>query len=167
MQWHATYTDGTTLGQYNGDGVEHSSEQIDRSRLASFALISEAGDKLLQFHLEPGQRLIFRRRIEQSVGGSPQVCYLAGWQQTIHGQNVQSIWYVFEEGARMESAGRFDDKHPWFYPVDMVRSEAEERLADLKKQVALLEEVWERPAENGGDSSNDVTSENATNNPGT
>lgn len=143
MQWLATYTNGETLGQYNGNGVEHSSEQIDRSRLASFALISEAGDKLLQFHLEPGQRLIFRRRIEQSVGGLEQrVCYLAGWQQTIHGQNVQSIWYVFEEGARLESAGRFDENHPWFYPVEMVRVEAEERLADLKQQVALLEEVW-------------------------
>ena len=134
MQWLATYTDGTTLGQYNGDGVEYSSEHIDRSKLASFALIGEAGDKFLQFHLEPGQRLIYRRRIEQSVGGSPTICYLAGWQQTIHGQNVQSIWYVFDEGARLESAGRFDETHPWFYPIDLVPCEIEDGLQILNKQ---------------------------------
>lgn len=125
MQWLATYTDGTTLGQYNDSG-EVSSEQIDRSRLATFALISEDASRILQLHLEPGQRLIYRRRVEQSVGGSPVTCYLFGWQQTIHGQNVQSIWYVFDEGARIELAGRFQEGHPWFYPVQLVPCEAEE-----------------------------------------
>lgn len=126
MQWLATYTDGTTLGQYNGTGAEYSSERIDRSKLASFALIAEDGSKLLHIHFEPGQRLIFRRRVEQSVGGSPLVCHLVGWQQTIHGQNVQSIAYVFEEGARIEIAGRFQEGHRWFYPVEPVPCELEE-----------------------------------------
>lgn len=125
MQWIATYTDGTTLGQYNDSG-EVSSEQIDRSKLSSFALLSEDGSKILQLHLEPGQRLIFRRRIEQAVGdSSPTICYLFGWQQTICGQNVQSIFYVFDEGQRIEMAGRFQEGHPWFYPVQLVPCEME------------------------------------------
>jgi hypothetical protein len=76
--------------------------------------------------LEPGQRLIFRRRIEQPSGGPAIVCYLAGWQQTIHGQNVQSIAYVFEEGSRIEWAGKFREGHAWFYAVDPVPCEIEE-----------------------------------------
>jgi len=130
MQWLATYHDGTTLGQYNDQG-ESSSEQIDRSNLASFTLLAEDGSKLLTLHFEHGQRLIFRRRVEQSVGGPPIVVYLFGWQQTIHGQNVQSIAYVFNEGARIEWAGKFQEGHAWFYAVDPVPCETEDALTKL------------------------------------
>lgn len=132
MQWLATYHDGETLGQYNGHG-ESSSEQIDRSKLASFTLIAEDGSKLLTLHLETEQRLIFRRRVEQSVGGSPIVVYLVGWQQTIHGQNVQSIAYVFAEGAQIELAGKFREDHRWFYGPQLVSCEIEDAL--LKEEV--------------------------------
>ena len=125
MQWLATYQDGTTLGQYNGSG-EISSERIDRSKLTAFALVNEEGSRVLELHLEPGQRLIFRRRIEQPVGGLQIVCYLVGWQQTIHGQNVQSIAYVFDEGATIVWAGKFQQDHPWFYPIEPVPCELQE-----------------------------------------
>jgi hypothetical protein len=49
------------------------------------------------------------------AGGPQEVCYLVGWRRTIGGECVQSIAYVFEETGRIELAGAFNEKHPWFY----------------------------------------------------
>ncbi len=151
MQWVAYYDDGTHLRQYKDDGSENKYADIDRSKLASFALydggaivnrddylklrndvaITPGADpgvyelatrKLLHLHLEPGQRLIYRRRVEQTVGGPATVCYMIGWQQTIIGENIQSIAYVFENGT-IELAGKWREDHPWFYSVQAVPSE--------------------------------------------
>lgn len=142
MQWVAYYDDGTHLRQYDDAGIESKYADIDRSRLTSFALYDggrvdgvdisgnpvvgsylTASKKLLHLHLESGQRLIYRRRVEQSVGTEiPNVCYMIGWQQLIKGENVQAICYVFEDGT-IEVAGRFNESHPWFYSPQAVPSE--------------------------------------------
>ena len=169
MQWVAYYDDGTHLRQYKDDGSENKYADIDRSKLASFALydggaivnrddylklrndvaITPGADpgvyelatrKLLHLHLEPGQRLIYRRRVERTVGSeAPTVCYMIGWQQTLwdksdcdpeadgrhilwHPINVQSIAYVFENGT-IELAGKWREDHPWFYSVQYVPNE--------------------------------------------
>ena len=146
MQWVAYYTDNTWLRQYDDYGAEHKYTDIDRRRLASFALYDGGVDpndkmkavppgisvgapyipatrKVLHLHLEPGQRLIYRRRVEMKVGApAPVVVYMVGWQQTIDSENVQSIAYAFEDGT-IELAGRWRDDHPWFYSVQHVPSE--------------------------------------------
>lgn len=115
MPWVARYNDGTELTQFNADGSEHRYTDIDRSKLVSFALYDADGGKILEVHLEPGQRLIYRRRVETRDGTPLKVVYIVGWQQTIAGQNVQSICYVFPD--HVEVAGRWRNDHPWFYSV--------------------------------------------------
>lgn len=150
MQWVAYYANGTHLRQYDDAGVESKYADIDRTRLTSFALYDggveikgvfagnhdgstinaanyhTATRKILHLHLEPGQRLIYRRRVQQSVGAeAPNVCYMIGWQQTSQGENIQAICYVFEDGT-IEVAGRFNESHPWFYSPQAVTGEINE-----------------------------------------
>ncbi len=126
IYWKAIYNDGTELSQYEEDGTENKYPDIDRSKLASFE-IRKAGlvgpnyekDKLLfKMFLEPGRRLIYRRRVlkKMKVGGTPtgikikkrwnEIVYLVGWQATIGDRNVQDIAYIFED-EHVELAGRW------------------------------------------------------------
>lgn len=142
MQWVAYYDDGTHLRQYDDAGTESEYADIDRARLVSFALYdgglprdgcteglaetkyATATRKLLHLHLDPNQRLIYRRRVPITQGGGEgHPCYMIGWQQTIYGQNVQSICYVFEEDGTVEVAGRYNESHPWFYSPQSVPGE--------------------------------------------
>jgi hypothetical protein len=121
IRWVAQYSDGTVVNQYGGDGTEISYEKLDRGRIAAFALWDfETKKSILTLHLEPGQKLIYRRRVEMKQVGDQEaaiseVCYLVGWRRTVAGECIQSIAYVFEKSGRIELAGRFDAKHPWFY----------------------------------------------------
>lgn len=121
IQWRAIYSDGEILPQYNEDGSENKYADIDRTRLSSFELSLE-GRVLFCLHLDPGQHLIYRRRVELPVGGSPLVVYLVGWQMTVNGQNVQSIAYVSQDGE-VHLAGAWRNDHPWFYQIQPVPEE--------------------------------------------
>lgn len=117
MNWTAHYNDGTTLNQYNGDN-ENRYQDIDRSKLTCFVLSND--EKLLfAVHLQPDQRLIYRKRVEKKAGLPDTVIYLAGWQQTVNGQNIQSIAYV-TEGGQIHLAGEFKEDHPWFYSPELL-----------------------------------------------
>ena len=85
-------------------------------------VIDDSGNTILELHLEPGQRLIYRRRHAQTIGKPLITVTIVGWQQTIAGQNVQSIAYVFEDG-RIELAGRWKEDHPWFYSPQLLSFE--------------------------------------------
>jgi hypothetical protein len=124
MQWEARYNDETTLPQYNDDGSENRYADIDRARLASFALLAD-NLTVIEVHLDPGARLIFRRRVAQAPGGETTCVHLVGWQRTIAGQNVQSILYVMPDGD-IHMAGAWRDDHPWFYAAQSVTCEQEE-----------------------------------------
>jgi len=104
--WNAIYSDGEILAQYDEHGVKNGYENIDRTRLKSFALLAD--DKLLfKLHLEPGQRLIYRRRVfidPTDPTAPPQFFYMIGWQQKIGEINTQSITYIYED-CHIEQAG--------------------------------------------------------------
>jgi len=118
--WKAIYEDGTSLCQYEEDGTENKYPDIDRSKLATFEIRkAAAGDKpdrlLFKMFLEPGRRLICRRRVmdKYKIGGNAglkmrkykqELVYLVGWQATIGGRSVQDIAYIFEDG-HVELAG--------------------------------------------------------------
>jgi hypothetical protein len=124
LRWEARYNDGTVLSQNRADGGENRYADIDRSRLDSFALVRADGTAVLQLHLDTGQRLIFRRRVEQQASGTERIVYLVGWQQTVNGTNIQSIAYVTGDGET-HLAGRWREDHPWFYSAQPVPCEAE------------------------------------------
>jgi hypothetical protein len=118
MKWIAHYNDGTTLAQYNEDGSENRYQDINRDKLIAFTLWND--NKLsLALHLQPGQRLIYRKRVEKKSGEPDIMVYLAGWQQTVNGENVQSIAYV-TQGGEIHLAGAFKEDHPWFYSPEFL-----------------------------------------------
>jgi len=122
MQWEARYNDAS-LHQFNGDGSENKYADIDRNRLLSFVLYGDDGKPVFELFLDPGQRLIYRRRVRKSPGLADIIIYLVGWQMTVGGENVQSIAYVSEDG-QVALAGRWRDDHPWFYSIQAVPSES-------------------------------------------
>ena len=120
IYWKAVYKDGTSLTQFE-EGIEKKYPDIDRSKLVAFeirkAAVNNNPDKLFfRLHLDPGRRLIYRRRVKDNykIGGTPgnpklvpywqEVVYLVGWQATIEGRNVQDIAYIFSDG-HVELAG--------------------------------------------------------------
>jgi len=121
IYWKAVYKDGKELPQFEEDGIENKYPDIDRSKLAVFeirkAAVGDQPDRLLfKLFLEPGRRLIYRRRVlermrfgkekPELVKGGRQTIYLVGWQATIGGRSVQDIAYVFEDG-HVELAGKW------------------------------------------------------------
>ena len=123
IYWKANYTNGTSLCQFEEDGTENKYPDIDRYKLASFEIRKAAAGELLdrlffKMYLEPGRRLIYRRRVREKmrfgktkpelVKGSTETIYLVGWQATIGGRSVQDIVYVFEDG-HVELAGKWMD----------------------------------------------------------
>ncbi len=122
MKWIARYNDGETLSQYKEDGSENRYADIDRNRLVEFTVVSDLNESMFTLHLDPGQRLIYRRRVKQSPGLSPIVVYIVGWQMTVAGNNVQSIAYISED-KDIHMAGAWKEDHPWFYSVQPVPCE--------------------------------------------
>jgi len=113
ITWVAKYRDGQFVTQHKGNGEMMSADNVDRKLVESFSLLN--GEKIIfTLHLDPGQRLIYRRRVEQNVGGEQKVCHLVGWR----GDIAQSICYVFEDG-QVEMAGAFREDHPWFYSPNL------------------------------------------------
>jgi hypothetical protein len=133
--WVAVYSDGSTLSQYNGDGSENKYADIDRPRLVEFRLMEierlDEQERPVFFDgrphvlrhaliLDPGQRLIYRRRTQIQVSGKTRVFHLVGWQMTVEGHNVQSITYVPDcEGCNATiAAGRFREDGPLLSSIE-------------------------------------------------
>lgn len=67
LKWVAEYVDGSSLNNIKED---ISSERIDRFKLRSFIIIDITGNKILQLHLEKGDRFAYRCRNILRVDGS-------------------------------------------------------------------------------------------------
>jgi hypothetical protein len=122
--WRAIYKDGTAFD--SSEDRDMSVDRLDRKQIERFELVDGVGHCVARLHLDTGQRLIYRRRVEMAQGSTgASVCHLMGWQQTVNGQNVQSILYIFEDG-RVEMAGKFREGHPLFYAPELRRFELED-----------------------------------------
>lgn len=117
LEWTADYGN-TSLPQYNEDGTENKYSDIDRQSLKRFILIDE--DKVVRFvlHVDPGKRLIYRRRTAIDVMSRVKnTVYIIGYQENIQGYNKQAINFYFEESGHIETMDRFKEGTEWFYPV--------------------------------------------------
>lgn len=65
--WVAKYTNNIIYTQYD-NGIERSSESIDRSILSSFALHDLSGNKFIEQHFKPGQLFMYRCRTILKTG---------------------------------------------------------------------------------------------------
>jgi len=115
--WVAIYNDGSSLSQLSSDGVEVARyDAIDRVRLTHFIILGGDGKPIVVLHLRPGSKLIYRQRVELGFSGEEKGrVILVGWQETRNGANFQSITAVFPD--HVEVMGRFEEGHPWLYPV--------------------------------------------------
>lgn len=66
---------------------------------------------VFKFMLKEGQRLIWRKRFVNTVGGGEQAWHLVGWQRTIAGENIQCIAYVSEVDGSVIMAGQWEGEH--------------------------------------------------------
>lgn len=124
FSWTAIYNDGELLHQIDRiTGAEYSSESIDRKRLSSLVLSGNDGLPILVQHFESGQRMIYRRRIEQTLDGSKAVCHLIGWQMTVDGRNIQHVTLVPEDGSKIVMGGKWREDHRWLYPIQAVKAD--------------------------------------------
>lgn len=119
IQWVAQY-ENELFPQYNEDGTENKYADIDRERLTAFSLVRDGGI-LIRLHLDKGQRLIYRRRVEMRPGDKMTVCYLIGWQKTVGGENIQSIACIFEHLGTVEVISEWRDG--WFDKPELLEFE--------------------------------------------
>ncbi len=138
LEWVAVYNDGSILRQFNDDGTENRYGDIDRKRLSEFHLVARDEDRIvLAYALEPGQRLIYRKRYSMSgiTGEKNWVIYIVGWQQTINGKNIQNVSFIFPDGSII-NLPRFRENHPLFYSIQFIDGEEveveEAELNDLQ-----------------------------------
>lgn len=117
LRWAAKYDDGSIVNQFGEDGQELSYDNLkDRERVVVFIIYDQdTGKSVLGLNLDPGQKLIYRRRNWARPGEDRpfRTVHLVGWRRTIAGECIQSIAYVFEDG-RIELAGKFRENHPLF-----------------------------------------------------
>jgi hypothetical protein len=117
--WAAIYDDGTpVLYQYDPlTGIEVPGERIDRSRLLALVLSGPDGTPWIKQYFAPGQRLIYRRRFAQVVGGrDPSPTIMLGWSWP---DGPDHVTFVFPETGVAVMSG-IDDNHPIFYGIDPV-----------------------------------------------
>jgi hypothetical protein len=123
--WVAKYEDGTSLNQVDPSGIKHAYKDINRDKLSAFEIWDESS-RVLFIRFKKGQKLIWRRRVETSPGGMTEVCHIIGKQENINGKNYQGIIGLFESDGRIEISGKFEEGHPWFFPVKIHEHEGEE-----------------------------------------
>ena len=127
LMWIAVYSDGSNVRQFDENGYEAKYSDIDRERLTEFHIVNREDETktLFALALDPEQRLIYRRRIATSGNNEHRWSItMVGWQQTINGQNVQAISWVFPDGGVIQT-GRFRDDHRLFYGVELLPFEEE------------------------------------------
>ena len=130
ISWEAIYegADGNqeSLWKYDLDNEGNVTDcpytNIDRDRLTHFRLWRN-GEAVLTLFLDPGQRLIWRRRTEMPSGGGKTVIHICGWQMTVKGVNVQSICYINEADGQVVWAGKWRTNNGLMYEVNIQEHE--------------------------------------------
>lgn len=120
--WSATYKDNVVFSQYE-NGEERSSEYINRSRLASFALYDLGGNKYIEQHYKPGQLFMYRCRTAMKTGHNViERIHIIVCQDG----EKRHVIFVFESDLHIEVGDFIDasnplaDQHKWLYPLEAV-----------------------------------------------
>lgn len=70
---------------------------------------------VLTIHLEDGERIVYRTRVEMRSGGGPRRCILAGARKNVKGKDVQRLHWIFQDTGEIHCTDRFREDHSWFY----------------------------------------------------
>lgn len=123
LTWKAIYNDGTFLRQCNADEKTiNKYPDIDRSKLVAFELY-DSNKLIFRMDLDPGQKLIFRRRVTKGFSGNVLgVVYIVGWHQNIDGKSIKKIAFVFEDG-HVEFKPDWEKNSKWHYSPNLIECE--------------------------------------------
>ena len=98
MMWVAAYADGTSLTQYK-DGVEISTDAVDRSKLLSFSIFNGAGKKIVSLDYYSGDKFFYRRRSLLRPGGAQDFYIIFGKRFYLDGKEVVTAVFVDQSGT--------------------------------------------------------------------
>ena len=124
LQWVAHYRDGGGLKQVMHDGSKNAYGDIDRDKLETFELVNrETGDRVFMMEFEPGQQLVWRRRV---LPQNSMIVHFVGKREKRGSENYQSIAAVYQNGrVELAPGGKLDNEHPWLTPPKLHESEGE------------------------------------------
>lgn len=89
---------------------ENPYDKLDRKNILFMEVKKLNDTPFLLMKLDDDVKLIYRRRVEKTVGMEEQVVYLLGW----HKDGFQTINYINEDG-RIIQGGKFDENDKWMY----------------------------------------------------
>lgn len=126
LVWRATYQDGSQALQLDYDGTEHPTSDIDRRRLARFALIDpKTGVVVVSIDLKPGYRLVYRRRTALSSTGRSETHFLVGWAEPgVADAGRHVLLDVCEQSRVVRCREGFDVANVWFAPIEPVEADS-------------------------------------------
>lgn len=82
--WVAVYSDGSQICEYDENGENNSSEDIDRQRLREFKLIDSKSRTVISQEIVSGQCFFYRRRTALQTGRDVvEVMHMFGWRRLI------------------------------------------------------------------------------------
>jgi hypothetical protein len=112
------YTDGSTF-----ELLGNSYADIDRNKLQYFELYDkDTGESKVKIKFDSNQRLIWRKRVFQTVGQDGKEIHIVGKQETIDGKNYQGFLWLFEDGT-IEVGEKFKEGHPFFDNIILLDEE--------------------------------------------
>jgi hypothetical protein len=79
--WVAVYKDGSMITEYDEEGNNISSEEIDREKIREFKLVDSKGRTVISQEIVPGQCFFYRRRTALQTGRDVvEVMHIFGWR---------------------------------------------------------------------------------------
>lgn len=121
--WVAIYNDGTMITEYDENGDQVSSEDIDHKKLREFKLVDSKARTVISQEIIPGQCFFYRRRTALQTGRDVvEIMHMFGWRFSYAssiGENgevtkeyIEHLCVLFESDMHVE-VGCFEAK-----PVD-------------------------------------------------
>lgn len=115
FRWVAYNDQGGATSQVAASGQRNAYEDLPLGNLTSFELWDwQRNERVLLVRFEHGERLVWRRRMEMTPGGSiAEVCHIVG---KIGRDGTKGIIGIFESDGRIEATSEFLPNSNWFYP---------------------------------------------------
>lgn len=125
FRWVAYTRDGGSVSQVAASGQKNSYEDLPLDNIKSFELWDwQANQRVLLVTFKPGEKLVWRRRHEQSFGlGVIETCHIVGKIS----DDKKGILGIFESDGRIEAVPDFLPNSEWFYPP---ASDTGEQISD-------------------------------------
>ncbi len=115
FRWVAYDNEGGSVSQVAASGQKNSYEDLPLTNLKSFELWDwRRNERVLLVNFKKGERLVWRRRNQQSAGnGIEETCHIVG---KIGKDGQKGILGIFESDGHVEAVAEFLPNSEWFYP---------------------------------------------------